>query len=184
MIIGVTGTNGAGKGTVVDYLVSKKGFKHYSAREFIVEEVKRRGLPVNRDTITYTANDLRATYGPAYVVEELIKRTKADGGNVVIESIRTISEAEVLRKEGGFIFAVDADPHTRYERAVRRGSETDKVDFETFIAQEERELTSNDPNKQNVLGVVAMADYQLLNNGTLEELQYGIANIFAQKRFD
>src|SRR3989344_3951257 len=102
MIIGVTGTNGAGKGTVVDYLVSKKGFKHYSAREFIVEEV--------------------------------IKRTKADGGNVVIESIRTIGEAEVLRKEGGFIFAVDADPHTRYERAVRRGSETDKVDFETFIA--------------------------------------------------
>ena len=31
-IVGITGTLGAGKGTVVEYLTQQKGFKHYSAR--------------------------------------------------------------------------------------------------------------------------------------------------------
>ena len=33
IIIGITGTLGAGKGTVVEYL-KKKSFKHYSVRSF------------------------------------------------------------------------------------------------------------------------------------------------------
>ena len=32
IIIGITGTLGAGKGTIVDYLVKQKGFVHYSVR--------------------------------------------------------------------------------------------------------------------------------------------------------
>ena len=36
-IIGITGTLGAGKGTIVDYLVQKKGYVHYSVRSFIAE---------------------------------------------------------------------------------------------------------------------------------------------------
>ena len=36
-IIGITGTIGAGKGTIVDYLVKQKNFKHYSVRNFLIE---------------------------------------------------------------------------------------------------------------------------------------------------
>ena len=43
-IIGITGTIGAGKGTIVDYLVKEKGYVHYSVRAFIAEEIQRRGL--------------------------------------------------------------------------------------------------------------------------------------------
>lgn len=169
MIIGVTGTNGSGKGTVVEYLV-QKGFAHYSARDFIVEEVQRRGLLVNRDTITVTANDLRALYGPAYVIEQLLARADETKGDVGIESIRTVGEARVLLAAGAILLGVDADPRLRYERVVKRGSATDSVDFDTFIAQEKRELSSDDPNNQNILGVMALADYTLHNDGTLEEL--------------
>ena len=35
--IGITGTLGAGKGTIVDYLIEKRGFVHYSVRAFITE---------------------------------------------------------------------------------------------------------------------------------------------------
>ena len=51
LIIGITGTLGAGKGTVVEYLVEKQGFDHYSVRSFLLKEINRRGMPENRDSI-------------------------------------------------------------------------------------------------------------------------------------
>ncbi|PIY34687.1 MAG: hypothetical protein COZ08_00575, partial [Bacteroidetes bacterium CG_4_10_14_3_um_filter_42_6] len=68
VIIGITGTLGAGKGTLVDYLINKRGFAHYSAREFLIREITRQGLEVNRDTMTSVANKLRALHSPAYVI--------------------------------------------------------------------------------------------------------------------
>ena len=70
LIIGITGTIGAGKGTVVKYL-QQKGFQHYSSRKFITQEIKRRGMPVNRDSMAVVANDLRATHSPSYIAESL-----------------------------------------------------------------------------------------------------------------
>ena len=69
--IGITGTLGAGKGTIVDYLIKNKGFVHYSVRSFITEEINRRGLPVNRDSMTMVGNDLRAQHSPSWIVEQL-----------------------------------------------------------------------------------------------------------------
>ena len=171
-IIGITGTLGAGKGEVVNYLVEKYGFKHFSAREFIIEEIKRRGLPVNRDTTTPVANDLRAKYGSDYIAKELFKRAVTAGGDAIIESIRTVGEAGALRATGKpFTFlAVDADKKLRFERVHRRKSELDDVTFEKFVEDEKREMTSTDPTKQNLSACIALADVVIQNNGTLEEL--------------
>lgn len=174
MIIGVTGTNGAGKGTVVDYLVQKKGFNHYSARDFLVEEIQRRNMPVDRTSMNIVGNDLRAKHGPAYVIEQLFLRAQKTGGDAVIESVRAVGEAEFLKANGAKLLTVDADPKIRYDRAVGRGTGTDRVDFETFVAQEERELISSDPTKHNMLGVMERADYKLENDGSLEELHRAI----------
>lgn len=170
MIIGITGTLGAGKGTVVKYLVDRHGFKHYSVRAFLNEEIVRRGLPSNRDTMTMVANDLRAQHGSGYITEQLIAQAVTDGGNVVIESIRSIGEAEYLKSHGARLWVIDADIKTRYARIVPRASETDAISFEKFVADEQREFANTDPTKQNISGVMALADVVFRNDGTPEEL--------------
>lgn len=174
-IIGITGTLGAGKGTVVECLVTRHGFTHYSARAFINEAVTRRGRPLNRDTQTQTANELRAEHGPGYIIQSLFERAVRQGHDAVIESIRTPGELDALRASEAFsLWAIDADPRIRYERIVMRASETDHVSFEKFLADEAREMTNRDPAKQNIAEVMARADYRLTNNGSREALEHAV----------
>lgn len=174
-IIGITGTLGAGKGTVVTYLVEEKGFIHFSVRGYLAEELNRRGMPVNRDTLTAIANSLRAKHGPSFITSELFKKARTKQNNCVIESIRTPGEVEELRKNSGFfLLAVDADPRVRYKRIRSRNSETDQVSFQTFMQNEEREMHSDDPNKQNLSRCIEQADYVINNNGNIKGLHQNI----------
>ncbi|MEK7477756.1 MAG: AAA family ATPase [Patescibacteria group bacterium] len=178
IIIGITGTLGAGKGTVVEYLLNTKGFKHYSARAFITEEISRCGLPVNRDSMVLVGNDLRVQHGPAYVIEELYKQALAAGGDAVIESLRTPGEVAAMRSKANFsLWAVNADIKTRYERVKTRATETDFISFDEFATQEEREMHSDDPNKQNLAECIKQADFVLTNNGSFDELYAQIGKI-------
>lgn len=182
MIIGITGTNGAGKGTVVEFLKTR-GFKHYSVRDFLTMELERKGLEVNRENMVNIGNELRSRFGPSYIAEELYRIAERDGGDVVIESIRTLGEVEALRKKENFIlFAVDADPEIRYQRIVERGiSTTDKISFEDFLREEEREMSSMDPNKQNLKGCMEAADHLFKNDWTVEELHNRVSSVLGKR---
>lgn len=177
MVIGLTGSFGAGKGTVVDYLVNEKGFKHYSARDFITEEIRRRGMPVNRDSMIVVGNDLRTQNGPAFIADALYTKAIAEGGDAVLESFRAVAEVRRLKELGGKTLGVDADPHIRYDRAFARGSETDKVTFEEWLEQERKETNPDDPTKQDIFGSLKESDYVVTNNGSLEELHAQIEEV-------
>lgn len=180
IIIGITGTLGAGKGAVVDHLVNTRGFTHYSVREFLNEEIARRQLPLNRDTMTEVANALRLEHGPSYIVETLWAEAAARGVNAIIESIRNPGEVTFLRQKKHFyLIAVEADPHVRFKRIVGRGSETDQVSFEKFLADEKREMISTDSARQNISWCMENADFVITNNGTFDDLSEAIENVLS-----
>ena len=182
VIIGITGTLGAGKGTVVDYLVKEKGMAHYSVRGYLIEEIKKQGLPVNRDSMTKVANELRAKHSPAFIIEELFRKAAQIGQNAIIESIRTQGEIDFLKKQPGFLLiAVDADQKLRYDRITIRASETDHIDFDTFKANEQREYSTDDPNKQNLSKCIEMADVVINNNGSVSELHESVNDFLLEK---
>lgn len=153
----------------MEYLKSK-GFTHYSARDFIRKEIEKKGLPVNRDTLIATGNEIRSLHSPSYIVDSLLAEAKEQGGDVVIESLRATKEAMSFKEKGAIVWGVDADPRIRYERAYLRGSETDHVSFEEWLLQEQQESNTEDETKQNIFGALRISNTVFQNNGTLEEL--------------
>ncbi len=170
MLIGITGTNGSGKGAVVEYLVSKKGFSRYSARAVILDALRAEHMEATKSNMRTVANGLRKEHGAAYVIEQLYAMAK-DDTNAVLESVRTIGEAEFLKSKGAFLIAVDADRQTRYERVAQQGERIDHLSFPDFCMIEDREMSSSDPWDMNVFGVMQLADARIENNGTPQELQ-------------
>lgn len=180
MILGITGTNGSGKGAVVDYLTSK-GYVHYSVRAKLEEALRELGVQIDRTALRNYANELRKEHGAGYFGKLFLADIKEKGiENAVIESIRTVGELESLKAEGVFVIAVDADRKIRFDRIKSRASHTDKLDFETFIVEEEREwhgaLGSFD---MNVMEVIARADAKVMNEGTLEDLHNALDAVLA-----
>lgn len=179
MIIGVTGTDGAGKGTVVEYLMHTKGFTHCSARAIFAEGLTRRGEELTRANLRLMGNEMREAHGNDFLVTYYLEKIQEEKiEDAVIESIRTIAEAETLKAHGGILIAVDADQKIRYERVQLRRSSSDKVSFEEFVVHEE--LESNDPNPHGMQKqkVIIMADYTILNNGSVEDLKKSIEDVF------
>ena len=173
MIIGITGTDGAGKGAAVRHLVRTHGFAHYSSRTEIEREVAARGLTADRDTLRLVANSLRSEFGNDVLVTRALERMSERGDvDVVMESIRTLAEAETLRSRGGILLAIDADIAKRYRRIVGRNSGTDKVSFEQFKQHEALEMNDPDPNGMQKAKVMEAADVTIQNNGSLNGL-YG-----------
>ncbi len=179
ILIGLTGTLGAGKGTVVDYLVREKGFTHYSVSEFLADEAERRGYGRDRMARHNTANEFRAK-GATTLMEAVVARAVQEGRGgerVIIDPQHTLAEVEFIKSRGGIEIAVDAKLTLRYDRIKKRGSEKDNVTYEEFIAVQEKEMSSSNPNENNLGAAIQAAQYHLTNDGTKEELYAQIEEV-------
>jgi len=163
LIICITGMPLAGK-TLAASFAKEKGFHVISmgdkvreiskgeASKFIFEIRERKG----RDVI-------------ARMCEEEIRKVNKD---VVIEGIRNMEEIEYFKKLGDVkIIAIHASPKTRFKRGINRGREDDPKNFDDFKKRDERELNLGIGN------VIALADYVVVNEGTVEELKNSFLNV-------
>lgn len=171
MILGITGTDGAGKGAVVKYLVEKKGFTHYSSRELITEKINEKGIAINRENMRLVANELRREHGNDVLVQLALQKARTEHAtHFIIESIRAFAEVQTLHEAGGILLAVDANQNARFRRITGRKSESDNVTFAEFIAHEKLEMNDPDPNGMQKAKVMEAADYTIINDTSLREL--------------
>ncbi len=170
MILGITGTIGAGKGTVVEYLKSK-GFAHYSSSGILKEILTERGLPANRLNMSTLADELMQEYDGGVLHVSHLRAQKERKDNYILEAIHRVSEAAYVRSIGGFILGVDANIKARYERSIRRAEgEKDNVTFEEFLENSNREDEGKGATGANIRAVLSDADAVITNDGTLENL--------------
>ncbi len=166
-LIGLTGTNGAGKGEAAAYFVSK-GYAFFSLSDVIREELERRGEPATRDNLIRTGNGLRERFGP----DVLARRTMAKvRGPAVIDSIRNMREVAYLRRQRRFVLiALDAPVEVRFRRTAARGRDESASTLEAFRAKEAEERAGGDAAQQ-LEACMAAADRLVVNDGTIEELR-------------
>lgn len=181
MIIGITGTLGSGKGTVVDYLKEKKGFVHYSSSAILRDVLRERGLPETRTYMSPLADELLEKHEGGVLHLSRERAEKAGVTDYILEAIHRTSEADYVRSIGGIILGVDADLKTRFERTIQRGQgEKDHVTYEEFLEHVQREDEGEQGTGPNIRAVLKTADAVFLNNGTREELYSQIETALAQ----
>jgi len=98
ILIGFTGTHGAGKGTITTYLIRKYGFAYFSVSEFLAQEVEQRGLTANRNARAETANEYRAK-SPTALMEAVYAIIDPTLARVVLEPQYTPDEVYFIQSK-------------------------------------------------------------------------------------
>lgn len=178
MILGITGTIGAGKGTVAMYL-KKKGFRHISVSAFLESEAPRRGLIPTRVVCREIANEYRAKHSTA-LVEAVLGENNSVKENIVIESLHSVPEVLYIRNLGGKVLSVDAPLSVRYERIQKRGEKKDAVSFDDFLKEQNKQMASENQDENNLKGAIGVADFHIENAEISEGLFRKIDDILEQ----
>jgi dephospho-CoA kinase len=164
--IGLTGTNGAGKGEAAAFFI-KKGYAYFSLSDVIREKLKAEGLEASRNNLIRKGNDFRKQGGPDILARLVMEKVH---DRAVIDSIRNPKEVEYLKGQAGFILlALVAPAALRFERVQKRGRNESASTLDAFIKKEAQERSDN-PDAQQLDRCLAMADRTIVNDGTLEEL--------------
>ena len=166
MLIGLTGTNGAGKGEAAAFFKAR-GYAYASLSDVLRDELAARGLEASRDNLIRTGNELREKCGP----DVLARRTMAKvSGPTVIDSIRNTLEVAFLRAQDGFVLlAVDAPVEVRFARVAARGRNESAATLEEFRRKEGEERAGGEAAQQ-LEACMAEADHLVWNAGTLDDL--------------
>ena len=178
-IIGLTGRNASGKGTVASFLM-KSSFVYHSLSDTLRAELKSKNLEESRENLIKIGNVLRKEGGPGILADLMVPNLNSLE-NHIIDSIRNPFEVNSLKREYSnhkfTLIAVGASPETRYERLKQRNRSGDSSSWEQFLVQEKVEESSTDPNKQQLLATIKEADFYIDNSGTILKLENNINEI-------
>lgn len=146
----------------------------------IREEAHRRHGHATQTILPEVANSLRTEFGPGILalrgIEAYRVRQEVEGNRyagLALTGIRAVGEAQVVTAAGGVNAFLEASLQARFARYRERMRSGDPfVELGESEAYENAELTnaSNNPAIQDILGVRAIADYIIPNNGSLYTL--------------
>jgi len=173
-IIGVAGSNGSGKDTVMQLLSNKYEYLFISVTDLLAAELEKRGEPTDRAHKAALSAEWRREHGMGVVVQKAYETWEQQASTykgVVVGSLRHPGEADAIHELGGTMLWIDADPRVRYERiqanAEARGRAIeDAITFEQFLADEEREkYPTGDAATLSTMAVKERCDLFLDNDG-------------------
>jgi dephospho-CoA kinase len=171
-ILAVVGMCGSGKSEVVKFLVKKFKWPVVYLGGITFEWMKERNIPVNYQNEKESREQIRRENGGmgAYAklalpkIAKLLKEKKG----VIVESLYSWSEYKILKEKYGDNFkvvAAHASPAIRFKRLKARKKERPMKNYAEFQARDYSEIENIEKG-----GPIAMADYLVVNEGSLKDL--------------
>lgn len=166
-VVSIVGMAGSGKSEVAR-VFENSGFVKIRFGDITDDEVRRRGLDLNEKNERLVREGLREEYGMAAYAK--LSQPKIDAAlkssNVVLDGLYSWEEYNLLKNHYGkslAVVAVWAAPKKRYERLGKRPVRP--LTREEAAARDVAEI-----EKSNKGGPIAMADFTILNDSSLEAL--------------
>ena len=167
-VVSIVGMTGAGKSEVAR-VFEENGFIRIRFGDLTDDEIEKRGLELNEENERYIRELLRKQYGmSAYAklnlprIDSALKRS-----DVVIDGLYSWEEYTFLKtyyQEDFYVVAVWASPRTRYARLTSRLNRC--LTLEEAANRDRAEIENI-----NKGGPIAMADFTIINESSLENLE-------------
>jgi len=174
--IALVGMAGSGKSVVADELI-KMGYHFFRFGQITMDLIKERGLEVNENNERFIRESVRKEHGMgAYAILNIPKiEDFLTKGNVVGDGLYSWSEYKILKerfKNHMFVIAVYAPPELRYERLSGRKQQAGDKDIRFRQMTPEQAKSRDYAEIENIekAGPIAMANFTLVNTGTIESL--------------
>ncbi len=189
-IVAIVGMTGAGKSMASDYLV-EHGYSFLRFGQVTLDIVNERGLS-GEDAEKQVREEIRKEHGMAAFAKLIIPKFDAlleQGKKIVADGLYSWSEYKVLKErygdDGIIVICIYASPETRYKRLVERRPPEGEEDLE----KRWRSTPPEDSKKRDIAeieniekgGPIAMSDFTIVNEGTLEELYKQLDKIVFSK---
>lgn len=186
-IIAIVGMPGAGKTEAAEFLV-KKGFQFIRSGQITMDEIKKRGLEISEVSEKSIREEFRKKYGmAAYAILNFPKIDRLlEKGSVVLDGMRSWEEYIEFKKKYGkniIVIAVYASPETRYRRlSGRKWDKKNDPDIKkrSFMAGESASRDKAEIENLHLGGTIAMADFTITNESTIESLKDRIDEILEE----
>ncbi|MBQ8984776.1 AAA family ATPase [Candidatus Saccharibacteria bacterium] len=181
-IIALVGMSGSGKSVAVDYLTAK-GYPKVYFGGMIYKEMEKRGVERTPDSERDFREMIRKTEGKDWVVRQVIDEVhdlmRAGQKRIILDGVYSWTEFKTLKHEfpGMLTFvAIVVDKKLRYKRVAARKDRP-------FNGEEIRERDRSEIENLEKGGPIAAADYYVLNNGTVDDMEKNLQKILDEIEF-
>jgi len=178
-VISIVGMAGSGKSEVARVFV-RNGFKKVRFGDITDEEIKKKGLELNEKNECYVRQQLRKEHGMAAYAK--LNLSKIDvllkSSDVVVDGLYSWEEYTLFKSRYGddfHVVAVWASPKTRHSRLGKR--QIRPLTVEEAASRDIAELENT-----NKGGPIAMADFTIMNETSLEDLERETEKVVAALR--
>ena len=167
-VVCIVGMAGSGKSEVARVFESS-GFARVRFGDITDEEVRRRGLKLDENNERFVREQLRREHGMAVYAKLSLPRIDSllKSADVVVDGLYSWEEYTLLKNHYGDRFtvvAVWASPAMRHRRLARRPVRP--LTTEEAVSRDIAEI-----EQTNKGGPIAMADFTIINDSSLETLQ-------------
>ncbi|MBR3233897.1 AAA family ATPase [Candidatus Saccharibacteria bacterium] len=174
--------SGSGKSVAVDYLTNK-GYPKVYFGGMILKALEKSGLEINEQNEKNFREQIRKTEGKDWVVRQVIDEVhdlmKAGQKRIVLDGVYSWTEYTILKKEFPKMLtfvAVVVPKKLRYKRVGQR-------QVRPLTPEEVRSRDIGEIENMEKGGPIAAADYYILNDGTVEQMQEKMGDILKEINF-